>query len=83
MTPQSLVAIEYIHILNTAIHTPECTRDTMVPTHPPPTKKPVDNFWWIALIVCLSILLISIILIGVYCIVKSFKNQRGHECAAK
>lgn len=38
MNPRSVVGIEYIHILNQGINTPDCSNVTI--TQPPPTIKP-------------------------------------------
>lgn len=40
LTPQSIVAIEYINILNMGIQSPECLPDGMGPTVKPPMQQP-------------------------------------------
>lgn len=42
-TPQSIVAIEYINILNMAIQSPECSPDSMQPTAKPPSVPPSSH----------------------------------------
>lgn len=80
MGPKSYLAIEYIHILNSGIKTPECGMK-------PPTQKPSDpnnpqTWWWIILGICLAIILALIILIGVYCILEN-RRSRSHDCTNK
>lgn len=83
MDPKSLISIEYIHILNSGIKTPECGMKP--PT--PPTQKPSDSnnpqtWWWIILGLCLAIILVLITLIGVYYILEN-RRSRSHDCTNK
>lgn len=90
MNAQSLLAIEYLNILNSAIHTPECTAQSgspttarpILPTRPPsPPNNPGQNdqiWWWVIISICLAILLIIIICVGIYCIIDN-RRSRSHS----
>lgn len=95
MSPQSVLAIEYIHILNSAIKTPECGSKPSVPatTKAPAAKPPANNganillndiqiWWWIVFAACIGVLLVVIILFGIYCIINS-RRGHSHDCASK
>lgn len=87
MNEQSVLGIEYIHILNTFNRAPECISINLPPpTQPPPpptTIGPVTTtipwnapqdttIWeWVVAGICIAIVLIIIILICVNCICTS------------
>lgn len=89
ISTQSVLAIEYIHILNSAIKTPECgfVPPPVVPppttTHPPITitNKPSGSnnatniWWWVIFATCAGFILIVAIMIGIYCIVKTCNSR--------
>ncbi|XP_031635848.1 myb-like protein AA [Contarinia nasturtii] len=93
LTPQCVLAIQYLHILNTAIKTPDCSPTPPPPTKPPPprppttmkpqvTQKPADpqQVWlWAITATCLGIVLILLILIGIYCIMERRKRSKNLE----
>ena len=94
MTPQSVLAIQYLNILNPAVNRPEC-RSTPIPPNPNPNPgqgvppgqpvrpaNPNEIWWWVICCICLSTLLVIVILVGVYCIV-DIRHRRSHEFTNK
>lgn len=83
MNPQSTVAIEYIHITNLAIATPECMPDKPLvkpPAKPLTAQQPL-TWWVIVIIVCLTILAIVIIVVSIYCAIDSRRNGNSSNSA--
>lgn len=60
---QSLLGIEYINLLDTAIKTPECT-----PANSNYDDKSLPVWAWVLIACALVLLLIIVISIGVYCL---------------
>lgn len=91
MTPQSILAIQYLNILNPAVNRPECKSAPPLPAPTPPGTIPVqpqapanpnDIWWWVISSICLATLLIVIILVGIYCII-DIRRSHSHEFSNK
>lgn len=88
MTPQSILAIEYIHILNSGIKTPECAGPPAT-TYPPAQRPPGnndnnknDNNWVVIVIsVCVGILFLVLFFVALFCILDTHR-KRAH-CSNK
>lgn len=65
ITPESLLAIEYFYVLNSANPAPECHS----------VRSEDSVLWWVIASVSLGILLIVILVVGIYCIAN---NRRDH-----
>lgn len=88
-TAQSILAIQYLNVLNPMINRPECKNTPIQPVTPrpgtwPPTQIPQtpvfrnEVWWWVISSMCLAIVLVMIILIGIYCII-DVRNRRSHK----
>lgn len=71
MTPQSLLAIENLYVLNSGINAPEC--------QPPKPQLFETILWWVIIAVCLGILFLFILTVGIYCIVKNCENRNDNK----
>ncbi|XP_031635914.1 uncharacterized protein LOC116348872 [Contarinia nasturtii] len=60
ITAQSMLAIEYLYVLNSAINTKECR---------PPYKPEPFLVWWVIIAVSLGILCFILLSVGIYCII--------------
>lgn len=67
---ESVLAIEYINIVDTAIKTPACT-----PTNPNYANNDQTLPVWAWILICLGILLVIIIPIGIYCYYDKRRNS--------
>lgn len=67
---QSVLGIEYINMVDTAIKTPECT-----PANPDHTDQSLPVWAWVLIGCSLVILVIVVILIGYYCIYDKRRNN--------
>lgn len=65
ITPESILAIEYLDILNTANKSPECQG----------TPPPSSIVWWVVITVLLGLLLLVILAVGIYCIINNRRSQ--------
>lgn len=82
MSSQSILAIEYVHILNSNNDAPECGKKPPTPPPKPDVSRSLETWWWVILALCLSIILVLIILIGIYCILEH-RHTRSHDCTNK
>lgn len=69
ITPESILAIEYIYILNSAIRSPECQN----------TKPGPSILWWVIISVSLVLLLVIILAVGIYCILNNRKRHPNNS----
>ncbi|XP_055326744.1 uncharacterized protein LOC129580396 [Sitodiplosis mosellana] len=94
---QTVLAIQFLHILNSAIDWSECKSTTQpLTTRPPPitsplppvtstgppAKNPEQTWWWVIFGACALVVVLIIIIVCVICML-NMRRTRSHDCTAK